>query len=167
MKYPLYIIALLSCILFLSCDKTKPEDTWWFDNETENLFTNGLFVNYESTCRVITIGCNSDSWIATMNNNDNQNDSWITINKEEGNDGISYCSIKISENKGWNERCAYVKFTNGNDIRLLTIKQEAEKRVYIPYKLVQITREGGMVEVSFEANVNCECSISRIGWNPS
>lgn len=166
-KYPLYIIALLSCILFLSCDKTKHEDTWWFDNETENLFTNGLFVNYESTCRVITIGCNSDSWIATMNNNDNQNDSWITINKEEGNDGISYCSIKISENKGWNERCAYVKFTNGNDIRLLTIKQEAEKRVYIPYKLVQITREGGMVEVSFEANVNCECSISRIGWNPS
>ena len=42
-KYPLYIIALLSCILFLSCDKTKHEDTWWFDNETENLFTNGLF----------------------------------------------------------------------------------------------------------------------------
>lgn len=149
-KYPLYIIALLSCILFLSCDKTKHEDTWWFDNETENLFTNGLFVNYESTCRVITIGCNSDSWIATMNNNDNQNDSWITINKEEGNDGISYCSIKISENKGWNERCAYVKFTNGNDIRLLKIKQEAEKRVYIPYKLVQITREGGMVEVSLK-----------------
>ena len=36
-KYPLYIIALLSCILFLSCDKTKHEDTWWFDNETENL----------------------------------------------------------------------------------------------------------------------------------
>ena len=60
MKYPLYIIALLSCILFLSCDKTKHEDTWWFDNETENLFTNGLFVNYESTCRVITIGCNSE-----------------------------------------------------------------------------------------------------------
>ena len=82
MKYPLYIIALLSCILFLSCDKTKHEDTWWFDNETENLFTNGLFVNYESTCRVITIGCNSDSWIATVNNNDNQNNSWITINKE-------------------------------------------------------------------------------------
>ena len=96
-KYPLYILALLSCILFLSCDKTKHEDTWWFDNETENLFTNGLFVNYESTCRVITIGCNSDSWIATMNNNDNQNDSWITINKEEGNDCISYCSMSPLE----------------------------------------------------------------------
>lgn len=151
----------LACLLFATAcsdDKVEEQTTITLPPETETLFANGVDFTTAAGSKSLEFTATED-WNITAAETRN-GEKWYEIYPTSGGPGKAEVTLKVDENKSYDNRSVAITINAGKMKKTLMVSQKQVNALTVTSGRLEVKQEGGTLNVEVNANVEYKAVIA-------
>lgn len=151
----------LACLLFATAcsdDKVEEQTTITLPPETETLFANGVDFTTAAGSKSLEFTATED-WNITAAETRN-GEKWYEIYPTSGGPGKAEVTLKVDENKSYDNRSVAITINAGKMKKTLMVSQKQVNALTVTSDRLEVKQEGGTLNVEVNANVEYKAVIA-------
>lgn len=151
----------LACLLFVTAcsdDKVEEQTTITLPPETETLFANGVDFTTAAGSKSLEFTATED-WNITAAETRN-GEKWYEIYPTSGGPGKAEVTLKVDENKSYDNRSVAITINAGKMKKTLMVSQKQVNALTVTSGRLEVKQEGGTLNVEVNANVEYKAVIA-------
>lgn len=151
------IVAVMSWGMFAcgSDDDIAPEIS--IPSGNEDFFAKSMDFGASAAEKALTFSSNVAWKLSVADNRDGSN--WLSVNPTSGEAGTHTVTVKVLENKSYDDRNAVITIAAGDSIRKVFVNQKQLDALTLTSNRFDVPVEGGSINIEINANIEYEVTI--------